>query len=169
VDAYGLCGWVGGKVMAEITRAELGLGLFLGYLVTPRGRIIGEIRVPEPKVAIRSLQIGKPVVAIETKETDQTTYQKMVEVNVPEGFKLSMESLSILPVTNPTYAKYKMEFDDTVIEDKDILATLTLPFRGRTELLTKAVVWIKTTLGTNPVKSQVSLIGILLPKGEVSP
>lgn len=151
-----------------ITRAELGLGLLLGHLVTPRGKLIGDIYVPEPKVAIRSLQIGKPVVEIETVETDQTEWQKMVEVDVPEGFKLSLENVSILPVTNEAYAKYKLELDDMVIEDKDILATLTLPFRGRTELVTKAGVWIRTTSGANPVKSQVSLIGILLPKEEGS-
>jgi len=157
--------------MADITRAELGLGLFLGYLVTPKGHVIGEIRVPEitipeTKVSIRSLQIGKPVVAIETKETDQTTYQEVVKIDVPEGFKLSLEHISILPVTNPDYAKYKIELDDTDLENKDILASLTLPFRGRTELFTKAVIWLKTTAGANPVKAQVSLIGILLPKLE---
>jgi len=152
--------------MADITRAELGLGLFLGYLVTPRGRVIGEIRVPAPVVSIRSLQIGKPIVDIQTKETDQTTYQKMLEIAVPEGYKLSLESLSVLPIVNPSYAKYKMELDNEGIEDVDILASLTLPFRGRAELMTKLLVWIKTTSVTNPVKSEVSLVGILLPKAE---
>lgn len=151
---------------------EFGLGLLLGWLVTPKGRVIGEIRVPPieiPKVLIESLKVGSPVVEIETMETDQTTYQKMLEFEVPEGMKLSLENLSILPVTNEAYAKYKFELDDVVIEEKDILATLTLPFRGRTELFTKCAVWIRTTDAVNPVKSQVSLVGILLPKEEVSP
>lgn len=158
--------------MAELTRRELGLGLLLGYLVTPRGKVIGEIKLPKdfepvfPKVEIASLKIGIPALEIKTKETSETTYQEICKIEVPEGVKLSLEEISFMPITAPDNARFKVEIGDLAIEDIALPSNVawTGAFRGRIELETGKRVWIgiKTTSGAVTVKGQASINGVIV-------
>ena len=155
--------------MAEITRAELGLGLFLGWLVTPKGRVIGEIRVPPieiPKVEIRSLKAGMPAIAVDAKETNSTTYQEICKIEIPEGAVLSLEEVSIYASLEVDYAVFKIEIGDTAIEGITLASNLVLnlPFRGRVELKTgqKVSISVKTSDGAHMVKGHGSINGVIL-------
>jgi len=152
--------------MADITRAELGLGLFLGYLVTPRGRIIGEIRVPEPKVSIRSLELGEPVIAIDVQETNNVAYQEICSIVVPEGRTVSLEVVSIYASKEPDYAVFKIEAGNTVVEGITLATNLvlTFPFRGRVEFTTgqKIALYVKTSDALKTVKGHGSINGVII-------
>jgi len=151
--------------LSEITRAELGLGLFLGYLITPKEkRVIGEIYVPQAKVEIRSLRTGKPAIAVNVKETNSTTYEKICEIDVPEEAVLSLEELSIYPSVEPDYAVFKIEIGDTIIEGITLATNLvlSLPLRGRVELNTgKVVISVKTSDVAKTVKGHGSINGVI--------
>jgi len=165
---------VGGKYLVEdITRTQLGLGLLLGWLVTPRERrIIGELRVPPeippeiiiPKVEIDSLKTGKPAIAIDEKETALLTYQEICRIDVPEDSVLSLEEISLIPIANADYARFKMEIGDVKVEDIKLPTTLTLPFKGRVKIEAGGRIWIgiRTTDTTITVKGNASILGILI-------
>ena len=147
---------------------EFGLGLLLGWLVTPKGRVIGEIRVPPieiPKVEIRSLKTGKPAIAVNGKETNSTTYEEICKIEVPEGAVLSLEEVSIYPSVEPDYAVFKIEIGDTTIEGITLASNLvlTLPFRGRVELVTgqKVCLSVKTSDVAYTVKGHGSINGVI--------
>ena len=147
---------------------EFGLGLLLGWLVTPKGRVIGEIRVPPieiPKVEIRSLRIGKPAIAVDLKETNSEDYQEICKIEAPEEAVLSLEEVSIHASLEPDKAVFKIEIGDTTIEGI-ILATnlvLTIPFRGRVELTTgqKVSISVKSSDGITTVKGHGSINGVM--------
>jgi len=151
--------------MAEITRAELGLGLFLGYLLTPKEkRVIGEIYVPSEQIAIRSLRTGKPAIAVNYKETSSAVYEEICKIEVPDEAVLSLEEVSIYASSNPDKAVFKIEIGDTIVEGI-ILAinlVLTLPFRGRIEQASGKTVKISVKSdGTTTVKGHGSINGVM--------
>lgn len=150
--------------MAEITRAEMGLGLFLGWLVTPKGRVIGEIHIPE-MAGIRSLTKGIPAFAVDLKETNSTDYQEICKIDAPEGRVLSLEEVSIYASVEPLKAVFKIEIGEASLEGIMLATnlTLTLPFRGRAELKTgqKVSISVKSSDGTT-VKGHGAINGVIL-------
>ena len=151
--------------MAEITRAEMGLGLFLGWLVTPRGRVIGEIHIPE-MAGIRSFTKGIPAFAVDLKETNSPDYQEICKIDAPEGRVLSLEEVSIYASLEVDYAVFKIEIGEASLEGI-VLATnlvLTLPFRGRVELKTgqKVAISVKTSDVAYTVKGHGSINGVII-------
>ena len=152
--------------MAEITRAEMGLGLFLGYLVTPRGRVIGEIRVP-PTEGLRSLNIGMPAIAVDKKQTNSTTYEEICKIEAPESPSiLSLEEVSMYASLEADYALFKIEIGDMALEDIPLAVNLvlSLPFRGRVELKTgqKVAIYVKTSDVAHTVKGHGSINGVIM-------
>ena len=152
-----------------ITRAELGLGLLIGWLVTPRGKVIGEIRVPPTEIAkveVASSKIGMPAIAIKNISTDQTEYQEICKIEVPEGAVLSLEHVSIYASSEEDYAVFKIEIGDAVVEGITLASSLvaTCEFRGRVELSTgqKVAIYVKTSDVAHTVKGHGSINGVVL-------
>ena len=146
---------------------EFGLGLLLGWLVTPKGRVIGEIRVPPieiPKVEIRSLRIGNPAIAVEEKETNSMEYQEICKIDVPEGYYLSLEEISLLPQVNADYARFQLEIGDLKKDDIKLPTNLDLPFRGRVTIPAgqRVYIGIKTIDEAQTVKGNGAIIGVLV-------
>ena len=147
---------------------EFGVGFLLGWLVTPKGKVIGEIRVPPieiPKVEIRSLTIGKPAIAVDEKETNATKYQEICKIDVPEGSSLSLEEISLLPQVNADYVRFQLEIGDLKKDDIKLPPTsLSLCFRGRVTIPAgqRVYIGIKTTDGAQTVKGNASILGVLI-------